>query len=162
MARLRQGEEVIFPLCQIYLADGARNAASSATIAGSHPLRSSKLAIFSDGIALEPGYYFSLGGERLHLITDVTPPGEDPVGGPWVDDGTSPWASSQSPWAPGRPAGSWLVSIVPPIRATVVDGSIVDFKNLRLRCVPQEISDGDLQLDLGRFGSPNLTLIESL
>ncbi|WP_156410532.1 hypothetical protein [Bosea sp. Root381] len=50
---------------------------------------------------------------------------------------------------------------MPPLRSAVSGGAIADFKNLRLRCVLQDLGDGDLSLDLGRFGNPSLTLVES-
>ena len=160
MARLRQGEDVVFKLCQLHLAQGAREGGLAA-YATNRPLRSSRIDLWLDGITLEPGYYFSLGGDRLHLITEVFRPGEGPFGGPWVPDDTSPWLAGQSPWTVDRPEGSWSVKISPPLRSAVTAGAAVDFKDLSLRCQPRDLSDGDLQLDLGRFGKLELVHVQA-
>lgn len=163
IARLRQGEDIIFNVCQLYLAPGARDPGSSAVIPLAQPLRATRILISPSGIAIAPGYYFSI-GDRLHLITEIIASDiQDPDGGPWLDVPVSPWGADQTPWdEPGRPAGAWIVSIVPPLRAALAPGTVANFRDLRLRCVLQDLGDGDLSLDLGRFGTPSLTLIESI
>jgi hypothetical protein len=163
LARLRQGEEVIFSLCDLYTSPGARDASASVTVADATALRATQINLIANGVTITPGHYFSLGGERLHLITEIlADPDTDPVAGPWVSDPSPPWNPAQSPWAASRPAGSWQVRIVLPLRAAANAGAAANFKDLRLRCVPQDLGDGDLSLDLGRFGNPSLTLIESI
>lgn len=164
LARLRQGEDIIFPLCQRYLAPGARDIGASVTVADASALRATKINLLATGLTIAPGYYFSLGGDRLHLITEIyAGPGEDPDSSPWLPAPASPWADDpSSPWlGSGRPDASWAVKIIPPLRAAVSGGAAANFKDLRLRCVLQDLSDGDLDLDLGRFGSPSLPFIES-
>lgn len=162
IARLRQGEELVFPLCQIYVPPGARDLGSSATLASSADLRDSRIDLFVTGFEPSAGFFCTI-GERLHLITEVlVRPGQDPDNSPWLSDPVSPWAADEQPWIETRPDASWSVRIVPPLRAAVSAGAAVSFTQLRLRCVVQDLADGDLALDLGRFGTPSLTLIESL
>ncbi|KRE00082.1 hypothetical protein ASE63_08240 [Bosea sp. Root381] len=91
LARLRQGEEMIFALCDMYRAPGALAVGSSVTIADATALRATTINLFAGGVTIAPGYHFSLGGDRLHLITEVVDePGDDDVGSPWLPDPTSP------------------------------------------------------------------------
>ncbi|KRE00083.1 hypothetical protein ASE63_08245 [Bosea sp. Root381] len=71
LARLRQGEEMIFALCDMYRAPGALAVGSSVTIADATAPRATTINLFAGGVTIAPGYHFSLGGDRLHLITEV-------------------------------------------------------------------------------------------
>lgn len=162
LARLRHGEDMIFSLCQLYVLPGAREPGATATLASAGALRDSRVNLFLTGMEAKAGYYFTV-GDRLHLISEVhAAPGQDPDGGPWLPGSVSPWADAEQPWIEARPDASWSVKIVPPLRSVVAAGVAVSFANLLLRCVVQDLGDGDLSLDLARFGSPSLTLVESI
>lgn len=159
IARLRQGEDVIVPLCDLYKPVRAKGDVASAMLASTAPLRATTVTISVTDLDIAEGNHFSI-DDRLHLITRVVsgpiaPPMVNPIAWdlPFLDE---PWVDDVDKSA------NYTVDILPPVRATHGIGKEVSFSDLKVRCVIQDIDDGDLELDLGRFGQPSLTLIESI
>ncbi len=100
-------------------------------------------------------------GDRLHLVTRII---AGPVVAPFVNPVATDAAwTDRQPWSDAVTASaSYSVAILPPLRADLTGGEPVRFRDLLVRCVAKDLSEGDLDLDLGRFGRPNLTFIESL
>lgn len=160
IARLRAGEDILLPVRDCYQPIGSRMTAASVSLSGGHALRATSLALTVSGIDLVAGTHLTI-GDRLHLVTAVAPP---PAGPPLLDQVSTdaPW-SDEVPWSDDVAAsGAYQVNILPPLRADQPDGTLVRVRDLALRCVLKDVNDGDLDLDLGRFGSPSLTFIESL
>lgn len=159
MARLRQGEDILVPLCDLYRPVGALLPTSGALLSAPAALRAIRLNLLVSGVDLLAGQYLSI-GDRLHLVTAIvarpsTPPLVNPVpiDAPFRDE---PWVDAAAASA------AYTVDILPPLRAAAAAGAPVSFRDLKLRCVLRDLDDGDLELDLGRTGQPSLTFIESL
>lgn len=159
IARLRQGEDILVPLCDLYTPLGSRLATASSVLAADAALRATGVSLIVSGLDLAAGHYFSI-GDRLHLVTEiVSGPSEPPLINQLVSD--SAW-SDALPWADAVAGGSaYTVRILPPLRAAAPAGTAASFSDLKLRCELQDLAAGDLDLDLGRFGTPSLTFIES-
>lgn len=159
-ARLRQGEDILVPVCDLYTARGARSPAAAITVASSAALRATQIGLTCTEVDIQPGHYFTI-GDRLHLVTEiVSGPSAAPFINPVATD--TPFRDDE-PWADAVAASAaYTVKIIPPLRAAVAAGQAASFSNLYLRCVLQDLNDGDLDLDLGRFGSPSLPFIESI
>lgn len=160
VARLRQGEEILVPICDLYTPRGARSPAAAITMTADAALRATQIGLSCVEVDIQPGHYVTI-GDRLHLVTEIVsgplaPPFLNPVATdtPFRDD--EPWTDAVSG------AAAYVVKILPPLRAAVTAGQPVSFRHLALRCVVQDLNDGDLDLDLGRFGTPSLTFIESV
>ena len=136
----------------------ARSKAAKVVLAGAAPLRATQIGLTVIGVDVQPGHYLSI-GDRLHLVTEiVSGPGEPPLVNPLVLDEPfhEPWTDNV-----GVPA-IYVVNILPPLRAALPAGTIASFTELRLRAVPDDLNAGDLDLDLGRFGTPSITFIEDI
>lgn len=159
-ARLRLGEDIILPIFDKYKPVGSWSSASSAALATNAALRSTQVVLSVSGIDLRPGHYFSL-GDRLHLITElVAVTGTAPLENMIAND--SPWSDHQ-PWSDAVSAtANYTVKIAPPLRADYSAGDVAQFRYPIVRCVIKDPSDGNLDLELARFGSPSLTFIESI
>lgn len=160
VARLRAGEDIIVPLCDLYQAVGSQSLDASASLSANAALRTTTLALTVSGVDVAAGHHMTI-GDRLHLVTQVlSGPASPPLLNQLVSD--SAW-SDALPWA-DTVAGSatYSIKILPPLRADLSAGEPVRFRDLLVRCVLKEPGDGDLDLDLGRFGAPSLTFIESL
>lgn len=157
-ARLRQGESIILRICDAYVPRWARSEAAKAVLASAAPLRATQIGLTVTGIDVQPGHYLSF-GDRLHLVTEiVSGPSEPPLVNPLVLDEPfhEPWTDNV-----GTPA-SYVVKILPPLRAALSAGAAASFSDLKLRAVPEDLNAGDLDLDLGRFGTPSITFIEDI
>lgn len=157
-ARLRQGESVILRICDAYVPRWARSKAAKAVLIGAAPLRSTQIGLTVTGMDVQAGHYLSF-GDRLHLVTEiVSAPAEPPLVNPLVLDEPfhEPWTDNVS-----APA-TFVVKILPPLRAALPAGTAASFSDLRLRAEIEDLNAGDLDLDLARFGSPSLTFIESV
>lgn len=160
MARLRQGEEVNIRLPDRTMAEGGNVPSSSAVLSGAHDLRATQLSITATGIEIVEGTLFSL-VHRLHQVTEVVSGGAATFHNPVTTQNT-PWDDDQ-PWNDGDPnTVNYVVKIMPPLRRNYADGQGVRFTGLSLTSVLADINDGDLSLDLGRFGTASLTFRESI
>lgn len=160
LSKLRQGESVIVPIFDQYAAVGVSSPGSSATMSANAALRETTIGITVSGIDVQPGVRFSIGA-RLHLITDIlsgpdVPPLENQAAldSPWSDE--TPWVDAVSQSA------AYSVKIIPPLRADTPSGTALNFATPALICVPLNIQDGDLDLDIGRYGFPSMTFVESI
>lgn len=159
LARLRQGEDVLLPLREVYKPRGAR-AAASVTLTADAALRATVLGLTVTGIDVAAGSYLTIAG-RLHLVTEIVSGPSDP---PFVNQVATdaPW-SDEIPWSDAvSNSAAMTVAIIPPLRAAAVAGTLVAFDDLFVRCVLQDLAEGDLSLDLGRLGAPSLTFIETI
>jgi len=160
VARLRAGEDILVPLREVYTVTGANLAAAEIRLAADADLRATQIGITAEGVQIEAGYHFTV-GDRLHVITEVmTAPLSPPLVNQFVTGGP---ISSKVPFVSAVTASAaYTVKILPPLRADYSSGEGVRFRDLLVRCVIKDPSDGDLDLDLGRLGTPSLTFIESL
>ena len=160
VARLRAGEDILVPLPDMYRPIGVGSNDVVVTLSANAALRATQLSLTVAGMDINAGNYLTI-GDRLHLITEiVSGPGSPPLLNQLVSD--SAW-SDDLPWVDAV-AGSaaYVVKILPPLRAAQTSGTAVNFRDLVVRCVIKDPSDGDLDLDLGRLGTPSLNLLESI
>ncbi len=160
IARLRTGEDILLPVRDLYGPVGGRQPASAAALSGAAELRATEIGLTVSGSMSSPGashgrrqaaprhpHHRRSGGEhRSSILSRRTRPGR--IARPWSDAVTA--------------SAGYTVAILPPLRADLAEGEPVRFRDLLVRCVAKDLSEGDLDLDLGRFGRPNLTFIESL
>lgn len=160
IARLRTGEDILLPVREFYGPVGGRLANASVALTANTPLRATEVALTVAGVDVVEGAHFTV-GDRLHLVTRVVSgPSAPPLLNQLVSD--SPW-SDDVPWVDAVAGASiYTVKILPPVRFDLSAGEPVRFRDLLVRCVLKDVADGDLDLDLGRFGRPSLTFIESL
>lgn len=159
ISRLRADDEVVVPVCDVYKPVGARGTASSITLSSSAALRATTLALTVSGVDIEVGHYFSIANKLYMIDAILSGPTDSLLINPIATDTNfldEPWTDSVS----GSVAYS--VSIFPPLRSSASSGAAVTFNNLAMTCRLDDISSGDLELDLGRFGSPSLSLVEAL
>lgn len=159
IARLRAGEDILLSICDVYRPVGHRSPDAAVTFAADAALRATQLSLLSTGVDIEPGHHLTV-GDRLHVVAQiVSGPGAPPLLNQVATD--APWSDEQ-PWADAVDGvAAYLVKVLPPLRAGYAAGTALDFGTLTLRAVIKDPDDGDLDLDLGRFGSPNLTFVES-
>lgn len=160
VARLRAGEDILVPLCDVYQAIGARSASAVAALSANASLRATTLALTVSGVDVQAGFHMTV-GDRLHLVSQVlSGPTVPPLVNQLVSD--APWSDSL-PWADAvSGSAAYSVKILPPLRADLSADEPVRFRDLLVRAVLKDPSDGDLDLDLGRFGAPSLIFNESL
>lgn len=154
IARLRQGEEIVARVFDLFRCKGQE----PLRIASAAAMRATSITIEGIDADLLPGHHFTI-GNRLHRVTEVTAQSEKATG---VVTGTytgEAWTDADI-WV-DEPAVSSTVKFLPPLRSAVAADALVEFDDLKCLCVLKDMSDGDLDLDLGRFGSPSFTLIES-
>lgn len=158
IARLRQGEQITARIFDHSTVDGGANVDASATLAGSHALRATQATIKATGIVIVPGAYFCV-GSRLHIVTEVVSGSGALVHNPISDSG--PWNDSL-PWVDETPEEViYVVKFLPPFRASYSDEAVVRFRNLTLTAELESMADGDLSLDVGRWGTASITLREA-
>lgn len=159
-ARLRAGEDILVPLHQVYTAIGARLSAAEISLSADADLRATQIALTAEGVKVEIGHHLTI-GDRLHIVTEVvSAPGSPPLVNQFVTGGP---ISSSIPFVSAVTASAaYTVKVLPPLRADYSSGAAVRFRDLLVRCVLKDPNDGDLDLDLGRLGTPSLTFIESL
>ncbi len=160
LARLRTGEDILLPIRDLYQPDGSRLQNASVQLAANAPFRSTQIGLLVSGVDVAEGHHVTM-GDRAYLITQVVSgPTTPPLLNQLVSD--SAW-SDALPWTDAvSGASAYTVKILPPLRADLVAGEPGRFRDLLVRCVLKDPADGDLDLDLGRFGNPSLTFIESL
>lgn len=159
-ARLRASEDILLPLPDAYAAVGAKSNDAVITLSAGASLRATQIGLTVKGVDIQPGHYFTI-GDRLHLVTEiVSGPSAPPIVNQLVSD--SPWSDDLA-WADAVAGTSaYTIKFLPPLRADYDSGEAVRFRDLIVRCVIKDPNDGDLDLDLGRLGTPSLTFIESL
>ncbi|GLR55124.1 hypothetical protein KYK30_31730 [Shinella yambaruensis] len=159
-AHLRAGGAVDLPICAGYRPEGADESVSWVKIGANAALRATELELDVEGVTVAAGDYYTV-NNSLYLVRKVlASPAIDPTLSPWVRD--SPWNDTRL-WTDGEdPTASYTVSVLPPIREAMLNGWTVEARNPRLRCELADISDGDLSLNLLRFGTATLTLRETL
>jgi hypothetical protein len=158
IARLRMSEPVIVPVCDLYRPVGSGLGSSEIWVASNAALRATTLALAVSGIDVQAGHHLTIDG-RLYLITEVIyGPTIAPLENRLVLD--EPWADNV-PWTDAASAAAtYQVKVFPPMRAAVASGTAVSFRNLTMIARLEDMASGDLDLDLGRFGTPSLSLIE--
>ncbi len=160
IAQLRQGEEVIVPTFDCYPPVGSLASSSSASINGDVALRATSMRLDVSGFDLDVGNRFSI-GNRLHEITAIV---AEPATPAWENQlaNDAPW-SDAVPWVDAvASTKSYDIAFLPPLRGAYPDGQAVRFDDTKVRCVLDNVADGDLELEVGRFGTPSLTFIESV
>lgn len=159
-AHLRAGGAVDLPICPGYRPEGSGESVSSVTVGANAALRATQLELDVEGVTVAAGDYYTV-NNSLYLVRKVlASPAIDPTLSPWVRD--SPWNDTRL-WTDGEDStASYTVSVLPPLREAMLDGWVVEVRNPRLRCELADISDGDLSLNLLRFGTATLTLREVL
>lgn len=160
IALLRSGQEVLARIVRRSQPRGAYGEEVTASLTSTVAPRDTQIGITVTGAEIDAGTYIGIGVNRAHVITEVV------SGGPadffnhvssdnkW-DDGI-PWSDA------GPNAKAYVVKVMPPIRADFGAGTVVKFKDITMRGVLADMSDGDLSLDLGRFGTVTLTIQESI
>lgn len=159
VARLRAGEDIMLAIHDVYRPLGSHSPGALVTLSADAALRATQLWILSTGVAIAPGHHVTI-GDRVHIVTEVVSgPASPPLLNQIVCDAT--WTDSE-PWTDAVDGSAgYSVKIMPPLRAAHAAGTVVECEALALRAVLKDQDDGDLILDLGRFGSPNLTFVES-
>lgn len=158
IARLRAGDDVVVPVCDLYKPVGARGGATTVALGADAALRATALNLVAAGVDIAVGHHLSIAG-RLYMVDGVTAGPTEPLllnipalDLPFYDE---PWADTV--------AGSvaYSVSIFPPLRGAAPAGSAVSFNDLTMVCRLDDMANGDLDLELGRFGNPSLALVEA-
>lgn len=159
ISRLRAGENVIVTVPT--LSNGSLAAQAVAVVGANAAARATQVTLHVRDMRALAGQDFSI-GNRLYRIVDIvsqTPPdsiakriGTDDQ---WSDAAT--WIDDDAG------AGTFEVAVVrilPPLRSAIAEGDPARFRDLTCTCVLSEMSEGDLALDLLRFGTPSITFIE--
>lgn len=159
-ARLRDGEAIILSIPDAYVPVGADSSAASASVASAASLRATQMTIKVSGVDVEDGHHFSI-GDRLYLITEIV---SGPVSAPMVNPVITDTEWFDEPWTDDGASASaqYQIKFRPPLRETAPVGTAIRFTDLTLRCVVKDAADtaSDLDLDLGRLGSPSVTFVE--
>ena len=159
-ARLRDGEAIILSIPDAYVPVGADSSAASASLASSSALRATQMTIKVTGVDVEDGHHFSI-GDRLYLITEIV---SGPIAAPMVNPVVTDTEWLDEPWtdAGATASAQYQVKFRPPLREAAPVGTAARFTDLTLRCVVKDAADtaSDLDLDLGRLGSPSVTFAE--
>ena len=153
---LRSGDDIIVTVYDMH--KPGNFGGDTTTLASAAALGAATLDIEGSGVVINAGQHISLGGDRLHLVTTVDEGTETNAGLVLAVSGDALWSDADI-WIDGLIT---TIGIVPPTRAAYAEGATVNLSALKLRCVLKDISDGDLGLDLGRFGSPSITFVESI
>jgi hypothetical protein len=162
MARLRQGEEIDVAICDRNKSRGAKTEATDGdvTFASAAALRATEVVLRVTGVEIDAGTYFCT-GPYLHMVTEVVSNGATSVFPNPLHDGEI-W-DDNLPWSDSDPtARNVTVKIMPPMRFAAASGTGARFSNLYMRGELADVNDGDLSLDLGRFGTATLTIREAL
>lgn len=157
MARLRSGEEVLARVFDVNQPRGASNSLVVGSLAVEIAPRDTEIQITVTGSGVTPGAYIGIGVNRLHIITEVV------SGGPttFFNQLASNW-DDRVPWSAGAAAATYVVKVMPPIRAGFGAGTTVKFDNITMRGILADVNDGELSLDVGRFGTATFTIRESI
>lgn len=158
MSRLRTGEEVLAKIFDVNQPRGADNSLVTGLLTADISPRDTQIQITVTGSGVTAGAYIGIGVNRLHVITEVV------SGGPstFFNQLASEW-DDRTPWSDSAPAATtYVVKVMPPIRAGFGAGTVVNFKDITMRGVLADVNDGDLSLDVGRFGTASFTIRESI
>lgn len=160
MDRLRTGEDVLLKVFDLQRAEGALGADPNAAVVSSVSAGATSMQIEASGLDPEPGVHFSI-GQRLYRINRVTAetPSDSLVDIILSDDKL--WVDSAVWVEDGSGGSTYSVNFLPPLRATASAGAAVDFTDLVCLCGLAEMSDGDLSLDLGKFGTLSIAFREA-
>ncbi|GAB4071780.1 hypothetical protein KHC28_00455 [Ancylobacter sonchi] len=157
-ANLRSGGDVLLKVYDLHTADGALNEGEASTLAADADEWSTTLSIRTTA-RLEPGVQLSL-GDRLYQVQNiVSETGVPSLVDILLSDGLA-W-DDRALWNEGAPVVITIVDILPPMRGAAAAGTDVELEHLVCRCVLATISDGDAELDLGRFADIRVTFSES-
>lgn len=159
IARLREGEDILVPLFDVFVPLGAEASNSAAALVSAATLRATTVTIRSTGIEIVEGSFFSA-DNRLHVVTEVTSaPPSPPFQNRLVND--EPWNDDQ-PWTDSYTAsGFYTVKITPPLRTNYPAGQPLLFAGVQLRCVIDRTTDGDLDIEPAGIGFADLNFVES-
>lgn len=158
-ARLRAGEDILLTVYDRWRPQAVIAGDTLAEMHVSAGARATAVTLGTMGFPVEEGLHFCIYGDRLYRITGVGAQSELTIGlaaavsedelwddgDVWVDD---PMILSET-------------TILPPLRSAIPAGTAVGFRDLVLRAVLADLSAGDLDLDLGRFGDPTITFREA-
>lgn len=159
-SQLRSGEEVLARICDRNQARGAYGDDVTASLTSNVLARATQIPVTVTGAEIEPGTYIGVGVNRLHIVTEVVSGGPATFYNHVLSDNL--W-DDRLPWSDAAPdAKNYVLKIMPPMRADFGAGTAVKFKDITMRGVLADMSDGDLTLDLGRFGSATFTIRESI
>lgn len=157
---LRSGQEVLAKIFDRNQPMGAYGADVTASLTSAVAPRDVQIGITVTGAEVEPGAYFGIGVNRLHMVTEVVSGGPAEFYNHVLSDNV--WDDAL-PWSDADPtAKNYTVKIMPPIRADFGSGTAVKFTGITMRGVLSDMSDGDMALDHGRFGSATFTIRESI
>lgn len=157
--RLRAGESIVATVFDNWTANPSPAIGLEAKLAADADLRATTIQLATVGLALEEGVSFSI-GDRLYSITEIVSHAVSVVH--HTPDAEVPDPAVPYPDNPPAYPDQWTVKILPPLRSDVAANTPADFINLRCLCVIENVTDGDLDLDLGFFGDPTLSLIETI
>lgn len=155
IARLRQGEEIIARVTDLAICKGQEPIRVTAD-AG---LRATSVMIGGVAADLKPGHHISI-DDRLYRVTQINSQVEALIGLVVGIQTGQVWQDADF-WEDLSDIAS-SVSFLPPLRAPVAENTLVEFDDLTCTCVLKDMSDGDLDLEYGRYGGPSFTLIESI
>lgn len=158
--RLRAGEDILLKVFDRNRADGADGAEPLAHAVGAAAAGTTTLQVEASGLDLEPGIHFSI-GQRLYRIKEITAVTSSDSLLDIILSESKTW-SDAALWVEDGTGGSvYTVNFLPPLRAAAAALSTLDFVNLVCLCTPVDLNDGDLSLDMGRFGTPSITFREA-
>lgn len=160
VTRLKTGEEMLAKVFDINQPRGALGVAVTGSLTTDIAARATQIGITVTGTEITAGTLIGIGVNRVHIITEVVSGGpasffNNVLGfGKWNDD--IPWSDTATA------ARAYVVKVMPPIRNPLGAGTAVKFRDITMRGVLADINDGDLSLDVGRFGSVTFTIRESI
>lgn len=155
LARLRTGEAMIVPLCRLY--KPAFSYPFAAYLTAAVAVRQSVVNVTVAEETLVAGQKFSI-GDRLHQIIEVVSVTARPGGLARPASGSHAWSDADF-WR-DEAFNDHALRIIPPIRQVAAAEAAVEFSDLRATVVLAAADGGDVSLDLSRFGSASLTLVE--
>lgn len=160
VTKLRAGEECLAKVFDVNQPRGALGVAVTGELTANIAARDTQIGITVTGAEIMAGTIIGIGANRVHIITEVVSGGpasffNNVLGaGNWDDD--IPWSDAATA------ARNYVVKVMPPIRNPFAAGTVVKFRDITMRGVLADINDGDLSLDVGRFGSVTFTIRESI
>lgn len=148
MDRLRSGESIVLKIYDMQRAYGLDGETPAATLSGSVAAGATSLTLTAVTGRIEPGVHFSI-GQRLYRVNRIT------SGSSYTDE---------TVWTDGEVLdddGPITVAFLPPMRAAASSGAPVSFDNLICLADLKDVTEGDIDLDLGKFGTLSLTFVEA-
>lgn len=160
VARLRGGEVVVLAVFNPNNPAPALRGYADFTVAANVALRGNVVSLSGHGAIPQAGQDFSI-GDRLYRIVEVISSAQGSSIADWLTSG-EPW-SDAGVWADNETDGPSLtqVRVMPGMREAVSAGAVARFSGLTCLCILRDVGDGDLALDLGRFGQPGISFVES-